>query len=161
MKYFITYCFFIISLIPASYSQMLSPTVLASAGDYFENSSASMSITIGEPITETFYGNGLILTQGFQQGHYYAVGISPISSDNIQAQVYPQPANKDLYIKMDYTDNRLISLELTDITGKSIINCSFSETVFHLDVSGLASGLYLLNLRSHENYMHTFKILKE
>lgn len=150
---------FLISI--SGYSQMLSPAVVACAGDYFTNTTASMSITIGEPVTETVYGNGIILTQGFQQGHYYAVGINLIASGDIQAQVYPQPADKDLYIKMDDTHYHSIELDLTDITGKTIINCSFSETVFHLDVSGLASGLYLLNLSTQGSYRQTIKILKE
>ena len=48
-------------------AQSLSPEVIASSGDYYENANASLSWTLGEIATETYsYGNN-ILTQGFQQ----------------------------------------------------------------------------------------------
>ncbi|MFU8844174.1 MAG: hypothetical protein ACNA7V_10250 [Bacteroidales bacterium] len=48
-------------------AQSVSPEVIATAGDYFENSSGSLSWTLGEVMTETFSSGGNILTQGFQQ----------------------------------------------------------------------------------------------
>jgi len=41
--------------------------VIATSGDYFENANASVSLTMGELVTETFSAGNVILTQGFQQ----------------------------------------------------------------------------------------------
>jgi len=48
-------------------AQSLSPEVIASSGDYYENANASLSWTLGEIATETYSGGSNILTQGFQQ----------------------------------------------------------------------------------------------
>ena len=48
-------------------AQSVSPEVVASAGDYFEGTNASLSWTLGEIATETYSNGNIILTQGFQQ----------------------------------------------------------------------------------------------
>ncbi|RLD52070.1 MAG: hypothetical protein DRJ05_17775, partial [Bacteroidetes bacterium] len=48
-------------------AQSISPEVIASSGDYYENANASLSWTLGEIATETYSAGGTILTQGFQQ----------------------------------------------------------------------------------------------
>lgn len=48
-------------------AQSVSPEVISSAGDYYENSNGSLSWTLGEIATETYTAGNIILTQGFQQ----------------------------------------------------------------------------------------------
>jgi hypothetical protein len=48
-------------------AQSLSPVVIASAGNYYQGSNASLSWTLGEVATETYTSGNVILTQGFQQ----------------------------------------------------------------------------------------------
>jgi hypothetical protein len=48
-------------------AQSLSPTVIATAGDYSTASGVSLSWTLGEIATETYTNGGYYLTQGFQQ----------------------------------------------------------------------------------------------
>ena len=60
-------------------AQSLSPTVVASSGDYFTGTNASLSWTLGEIATETFTGGGYILTQGFQQP--FGISITGINLD--------------------------------------------------------------------------------
>nr|NQU92395.1 hypothetical protein [Bacteroidota bacterium] len=45
--------------------------VIASAGGFYEGENISLSWTLGEPVIETFEGNGIILTQGFQQPYNF------------------------------------------------------------------------------------------
>jgi len=60
--------FFSLALIIQCLSaQTLSPVVLASSGNYYENASVSLSWTLGEIATETYSSGNIILTQGFQQ----------------------------------------------------------------------------------------------
>lgn len=49
------------------FSQSLSPEVISSSGDHFQNAGGSISWTLGETVTETFTGASIVLTQGFQQ----------------------------------------------------------------------------------------------
>lgn len=48
-------------------AQSVSPEVISSAGDYYENGNVSLSWTLGEIATETYTNGNVILTQGFQQ----------------------------------------------------------------------------------------------
>lgn len=62
------FLFTMIMIVAAScLSQSIERDVVSSSGDYFENENLSVSYTIGEIVTETFIGEGLILTQGFHQ----------------------------------------------------------------------------------------------
>ncbi|MCD4746833.1 MAG: hypothetical protein K8R58_11100 [Bacteroidales bacterium] len=57
-------------------AQSVSPEVVASAGDYFEGTNASLSWTLGEIATETYSNGSNILTQGFQQPSDIESGIT-------------------------------------------------------------------------------------
>ena len=74
------FCWLSVSII---YSQSISQNVVATSGDYFENANASVSLTLGEVVTETFSTGNVILTQGFQQ----ALSIT-ITGVNLDMQVY-------------------------------------------------------------------------
>ncbi len=62
------------------HAQSLSPTVIATAGDYSTGTGVSLSWTLGEIATETFNNGGYILTQGFQQP-LEGIAISGINLD--------------------------------------------------------------------------------
>lgn len=49
------------------FSQTLSPTVINSTGEYFQNGTMSLSYSVGEPVVETFGAGTYFFTQGFQQ----------------------------------------------------------------------------------------------
>jgi len=66
MKILITFCC-ILTLSMALRAQSLSPTVMATSGDYYSGANVTLSWTLGELATETLYGGNNILTQGFQQ----------------------------------------------------------------------------------------------
>jgi len=54
-------------LINIAFCQSLTPEVIVTSGDYFSETNASISWTLGEIATETFISGNTILTQGFQQ----------------------------------------------------------------------------------------------
>ncbi len=56
-----------------SFGQSLTPVVYSSAGGYYTSSNVSLSLTIGEPVIETYVTPNNILTTGFQQPE----GLSP------------------------------------------------------------------------------------
>jgi len=53
--------------ISVSFSQSVSPDVIATSGDHFQNTNVSVSWTLGELATETYSAGNVILIQGFQQ----------------------------------------------------------------------------------------------
>ena len=48
-------------------AQDIERDVVSSSGDYYSNSSAQLSVSIGEIVTETTTSSNNVLTQGFQQ----------------------------------------------------------------------------------------------
>ena len=101
MKKAILFLLFIASFTLAK-SQMLSPEVIASGGDFFVSPAGSLSWTLGEPVVETISNSAiqLILTQGFQQPVEIdtTVGIGDIGLSNVFVNLYPNPASDYIYL---------------------------------------------------------------
>lgn len=72
---------FLLTLLLPGYilAQSVSPQVVSSAGDYYDNGNISLSWTLGEIATETFSNGNIMLTQGFQQP--YGITIHGIDLD--------------------------------------------------------------------------------
>lgn len=63
-------CLFFIT--QTSLGQSITPIVIASSGDYYESETYSLSLTMGEPVIDTYLGSAdTLLTCGFQQGDYF------------------------------------------------------------------------------------------
>jgi len=75
--------------------QVKAQQVIASSGGYYEGETVSLSWTLGEPVTETFSGGGVILTQGFQQPYnFYLQQILDIPAGWSGISSYLDPMNK-------------------------------------------------------------------
>lgn len=74
-------------------------------------------------------------------------------------EVYPNPANSILNISLPESYNfDKANLNLTDITGKTILTFDIAEHSFPLDVSHLNSGIYFLRISNNE-ILKTLKVL--
>ncbi|MBE0637328.1 MAG: T9SS type A sorting domain-containing protein [Bacteroidales bacterium] len=89
--------------------------VIASAGGYFENDNVSLSWTVGEPVTETFIGAEMILTQGFQQPYnFYITQLLSIPAGWSGVSLYVDPVNKGVEsIFAPYEDDFIILASMT------------------------------------------------
>lgn len=141
-------------------AQIHSPSVIASGGDYFETGSSSFSITIGEPVIETVTSGTVILTQGFQQPHFFAVSAETMPENESSIDVFPQPAIDILTIKQNEI-NETLAYVLTDVTGKSIMSGNLFEPTSSIDVSRLSPGIYLLIVQGKQYDSKIFRIIKE
>ncbi len=142
------------------YSQSLSPEVIASAGEHFTNGAAQISWTLGEPVIETFDGSGTaVLTQGFHQTNLMIVAVhNPASA--FRVQVFPNPTAGMVSIEAQETAVPLL-LELSDATGRILLQQRELLQLHTLDLSTYPAGMYQLRLRAKDqNAMQTFKIIK-
>ena len=62
----------LIALPMIGFGQILSPSVIRSAGASFSNYTVSTDLTVGEVMVETF-SNNTILTQGFHQSSWIEI----------------------------------------------------------------------------------------
>ena len=56
-----------IGLVSVCFFNVNAQEIISTSGDYFENTTGSISWTIGESMIETYTNGSEILTQGFQQ----------------------------------------------------------------------------------------------
>ena len=92
----------------------------------------------------------------------------PASINNLSLKgsifIYPDPASDDIYINISGFKSEQATLEILDITGRSVIQKSInnmhSAAPISLNISGLSAGVYLVNLKSSTQQL-TAKIIKE
>ncbi len=143
------------------FSQTLSPEIITTSGDYYTNPYSSLSVTIGEPLTETISDSSVILTQGFQQSSYVITVIEEILSDNFKVKVYPNPATDYINIDFNIKDHSDILIQLSDANGRILLKENINSESFSkkLNLNIYAAGTYFLRLTS-EDYSKTYKIVK-
>ncbi|MCK5840123.1 MAG: T9SS type A sorting domain-containing protein [Bacteroidales bacterium] len=146
------------------FSQSLSPEIIASAGDYFVGSDASLSWTIGEPIIETVSADGITLTQGFQQTYYTVLAIQDNDTDTYDVRIYPVPARDFINIEITSSVSPAnLKLELFDVMGMRVYENFIESTIFHekIQLSHYQTNMFFLKITNTTNQqVKTFKILK-
>ena len=124
------------------FGQILSPSVIGSAGASFSNSTASTDLTVGEVMIETF-SNNTILTQGFHQG-ILKVNTS-VENIDIKTKIYPNPTTNFIIIELEKNVNA--DILVYDINGKIVIKDKLNdEQKKQLDFSFLNQGNYFLHI---------------
>lgn len=127
----------------------LSPTVIASAGNYSEAGGISLSWTLGEVAVTTLQQGEIILSQGFQQSFLKEVGFA---TDPIKWQIaaYPNPVRDKLWIQFDLPETKDFSIEIQDVNGRLVSKEEYTQVipgdVIPVDVSALGHGMYFFRV---------------
>ena len=138
-------------------AQYTTPEIITTGGDSYMQSFGKIEVTIGEAIIETYQGNGIYLTQGFQQGNLIVSAIEENSNDAaLRIQVFPNPTINELNIISD-NDGQIL-IQLFDSNGKLLFADNISKSTV-MNFSDYAAGCYLLRLETG-NSLKTFKIQK-
>lgn len=77
---------------------------------------------------------------------------------NVDFRLYPNPAKEQITIEMSDTSSNY-QVEIFDILGKKVISSEIQK-VGQIDVSGLASGTYLVKLNS-DNKSSVVRFVKQ
>jgi hypothetical protein len=142
-----------------SFSQSIQNEVVASGGNYFENSSGSISFTIGEPVIETLE-NGNILTQGFQQPVLSLTEADEVTEIEIEMTAYPNPTRDRIILSFTESLDNDITYRVTSICGTT----SATNTILkgtsdtEIDMSGFTSGSYVLTMVQGDKKVKTIQI---
>lgn len=162
MKHTTTLLGFLLITSFCSRAQSLGPDVVASAGDFYTNSSGQLQWTLGEVMTETFHSSANYLTQGFHQPFNLTSGISELGSDNI-ASVYPNPATDKVSISFN-TLKGAYHVSVIDVTGKLLQSEDVAASAFatyELSLKNYADGMYFIRINSTlNNYNQTVRVIK-
>jgi hypothetical protein len=87
-----------------------------------------------------------------------SMGLSFQEENVTELKIFPNPVNHILYIKVP-EDFEQSNLTFHDVLGKLVLEINMTETINPIDVSSLASGLYIINLQSEQS-TKTFKLIK-
>ena len=88
-----------------------------------------------------------------------------LSNHNIESEgfnIYPNPSDGKIYLELSHSDNKKISLEVIDVSGKTVMNehlLNNSERIF-IDLSNLSEGFYIVRLME-SNKIRTAKLIIE
>jgi hypothetical protein len=140
--------------------------LVCTGGDFFQTSQFSISWSLGEPITETFSNNNIVLTQGFQQGLMDDVGITDDSrKDLMEIDVYPNPT--DGMVNVCITNSQLINPEMNlnysiynlqgQLMRKGVINSSGGQ----IDFLAFKQAAYLLWISSEKQELKKYTIVNK
>lgn len=132
--------------------------VVSTQGDSYTNASGSIDFTIGEVIINTGTDGTNDLTQGFHQTNWNFLGVEDFAP-SYEATIFPNPTSELLNIKTSTFEN--VTYTLYDAQGKLVMQDILSAEQTPIQVSQLASGIYLLTLNNQTQNLKTFKLIKQ
>jgi hypothetical protein len=140
------------------HAQSLGQTVLSTSGDHFQNGSAALSWTIGEPVINSLENGSVRLTQGFHQPYLTVSSVIEAENENL-VRVYPNPTIAMLSI--DFATTGEYRAELFDVLGRKLNTFNIIGNHYELDLNEYPAANYLLKCYDTENKsISTFKIQK-
>lgn len=142
-------------------AQSITPEVIASAGNHYDNGTTQLSWTLGEVVIDTYDNGSNILTQGFHQTQLTVTSIEEILS-GVRVNMYPNPTSEYLNIDLGNNDQD-IQLRLFDMGGKLVHQDKIEafQTNYVLPMNKVATGNYLVQMNSTDGKMSTtHKVMK-
>lgn len=71
------------------------------------------------------------------------LGLDRVHANNNEIQIYPNPANNDLYIIATRTIQRIV---ISNTLGQPILDRKYSEKEIHVDLRNFSAGLYFIKV---------------
>ncbi len=121
--------------------------VIASAGNFDESSSISLSWTLGEAFLPVYVSDELMLTPAIQPT-LFVTAVEETILPFVDVKVFPNPASEFVRITFEDPVEDEIDISLMDVQGKLLYR-GFMETgssEIILDMQTYDSGVYLLRL---------------
>ena len=83
------------------------------------------------------------------------------TSDKIEINIYPNPANNTLYIKLDKFPQMAVNYTLYDIQGKELLSGSFEGQKHEVNISHISKGIYFIRCTTENQPATVKKVIKE
>jgi hypothetical protein len=128
----------------------VTPEYPAGTYAYFTTVDENWNSAYPYVVGPTFYGTIVVSTvtsiPGGTTTYNPSTGISDIDIENVEINVYPNPANDYVIMQFNALAQENINVEMYDITGKFIQNTVIYQgsTIANIDTRSLYSGQYIL-----------------
>lgn len=141
-----------------SYGQSVSPQVVASSGDFFTTTSAQLSWTLGEIMTETYTQSSNQITQGFHQPELKTNTVEEYS--DLTVSLYPNPTTSQVVLTIPENQSEVM-VSIYDVLGNKVLNERYvGNGPQSIDLTSLPNGIYFMDLRNENGLIKTIKIQK-
>ncbi len=148
-----------IGLVSVLFLNLNAQEIISTSGDYFENTTGSISWTVGESMIETYTNGSEILTQGFQQSRLTEVSVFELENIDISVKIAPNPTMDFINL---YTDNfKDLTYQLFDFNGKLIKQADVISYETKISFSKLSYAAYFLKIMKGAQIIKTFQIIKQ
>lgn len=87
-------------------------------------------------------------------------GTKNIAVEQASVYVYPNPANENVTIQLEHLQFADVSVTITDVAGRVMIEQPLKVAQTTMDISRLSRGMYLVNVQ-HEGQQYVTKLVKE
>jgi len=142
-------------------AQVLYPEVMSCFGGSAQNATVHLTFTAGEPLYTTVENTNNILTQGFNQTVFVSTQTTNIKEvEGYTLKVFPNPTQNIVNVEWQTEKTRALTLQITDMQGKTLLRRKTTNTSEQLDISAFADGLYILKISDNRQVIKTFKVQK-
>ncbi len=135
-------------------------TVLSSGGD-INNTNGSISFSIGQTIQETLNNTDGSVIQGIQF-YFDDTTLKVIDlENNVSISTYPNPTTSVLNVKLQDSNENLLSFSMYDLNGRLVKRGKLSNQLSKINIQNLEAAAYLLKIYNPKSQLiKTFKIIK-
>lgn len=149
----------IATLLWAGFAQAQEST--NSSGGDATGSGGTVSYSIGQVVYTTNTGSNGSVAQGVQHAYeIFTVGIKETAL-NISLTAFPNPTTDNLTLQISNYNNEKLMYQLFDMQGKQLSNGQVTAQQTQINMNGLPSATYLINVINQENKkVQSFKIIK-
>ena len=132
-----------------------------SSGGDATGSGGTVAYSIGQVVYTTNTGTNGSAAQGVQHAYeIFTVGIKETEL-NISLTAFPNPTTENLTLQISDYNNAKLSYQLFDMKGKQLGNGQIVAQQTQINMNGLPSATYFLNVVNQENKkFQSFKIIK-
>ncbi len=78
------------------------------------------------------------------------IGVNNITKNEITFNVYPNPSNEILNVKLEILNDEKTEIKITDVLGKIILSKSITENSTQLNVGDFTKGIYFITVKSED-----------
>jgi hypothetical protein len=142
--------------------QTATPWVVNSSGGEASTETISITWSMGELITQTFYAGEKILTQGLLQPEILVSNlVENFDAKQLPIKVFPNPTMEHLNISLDDFSSRMLSYALYDIRGELVRSGNIQNSIETFSVVNLTPSVYFLRILEANKIIKVFKIVKQ
>ncbi|GAB1451543.1 hypothetical protein MASR2M47_15990 [Draconibacterium sp.] len=135
----------------------------SATGGNIIGTSGSVSFTVGQVGSQYLSSADGTVSQGVQQPYeiFVVTAIDEASGISLDIQVYPNPVQDFLKLKIQGLNAETLIWEMYDLTGKMLGSNVISGTETLIPVSHYTAGTYLFSVTNKNNrQFKTYKIIK-